>query len=90
MPMQKSYKIVVVGDGAVGKTCLLMSFVQKKKPEMMDEYIPTVFDNRTTTLEIENETVRILYKRQFIHKHLRHCLKKRFLISLMQPYATPF
>ena len=35
-------KLVAVGDGAVGKTCLLNVFVQGQFPE---QYEPTVFEN---------------------------------------------
>lgn len=48
-------KIVVVGDGACGKTCLLEVFKRNKFPE---EYIPTVVDNFVKDVAInENETV---------------------------------
>ena len=37
----KKLKIVVIGDGYVGKTCLLWSLVHNKFPV---GYLPTIFD----------------------------------------------
>jgi len=49
-------KLVVVGDGAVGKTCLLMSYCKDEIPE---GYIPTVFDNYVVSLTAGGKIVEL-------------------------------
>ena len=50
--MSKNIKCVTIGDGAVGKTSLLISFVNNSFPL---DYIPTIFDNYNANLYLDNQ-----------------------------------
>jgi len=52
--MARKVKVVVVGDGAVGKTCLLWAY---SKQEIPPDYVPTVFDNYVVKLQVNSEEV---------------------------------
>lgn len=47
-------KLVIVGDGACGKTCLLIVFSKDQFPEV---YVPTVFETYVADIEVENKQV---------------------------------
>jgi len=53
---EKKIKCVVVGDGAVGKTCMLESYCKGYFPK---EYVPTVFDNFTQECVVDGEDINL-------------------------------
>lgn len=45
---------MIVGDGACGKTCLLIVFSKDQFPEV---YVPTVFENYVADIEVDGKQV---------------------------------
>ena len=69
-------KLVIVGDGACGKTCLLIVFSKDQFPEV---YVPTVFENYVADIEVDGKQVR-----NIINEELRletHALLQKIRLS---------
>ncbi|PVU86956.1 hypothetical protein BB560_005979 [Smittium megazygosporum] len=49
-------KLVIVGDGACGKTCLLIVFSNGTFPEV---YVPTVFENYVADVKVDGRRVEL-------------------------------
>ena len=73
-------KLVIVGDGACGKTCLLIVFSKDQFPEV---YVPTVFENYVADIEVDSKQVKI---QQVMHR-LNFCY--RSWLFLITRFWTP-
>lgn len=79
-------KLVIVGDGACGKTCLLIVFSKDQFPEF---YVPTVFENYVADIEVDGKQVTYCTGRwRLASLHLHLCLPFLTPLFLSPPFQV--
>jgi len=53
--IRKNKKLVIVGDGMCGKTCLLFAF---KEDRFITNHDATIFDTYVADIQVDGQTVR--------------------------------
>jgi small GTP-binding protein len=53
----RAIKVSLVGDGTVGKTCMLMSYICQA---FVEDYVPTMFDNFSAIETVDGELVNVI------------------------------
>lgn len=74
MTNESALQLVIVGDGACGKTCLLIVF---SKDQFPDVYVPTVFENYVADIEVDGKSVSTLLLRDGIRRWSWRCGTRR-------------
>lgn len=79
-------KLVIVGDGACGKTCLLIVF---SKDQFPDVYVPTVFENYVADIEVDGKQVTrfSIVLRNYFENSLLEWLQAHLTLKLMELLA---
>ena len=80
-------KLVIVGDGACGKTCLLIVFSKDQFPEV---YVPTVFENYVADIEVDGKQVRELCKLSTLSSSVVDCIRKIFSLNFVLIQKSQF
>lgn len=76
---ERRVNCVMVGDGAVGKSSLIVSYTTNGYPA---EYVPTAFDNFTGNLQ-RDHYAQLLRTRELVLPNISRRVSRRFCIQIM-------